>query len=99
MARVKMVLTRPNVDVLWYLQSEEYTEEVNNYVQTKYNFGIPSSTPTFSFDSLTQTRNRIGSLDLCTEFYDELNNPDSILYRRKAYYDAVGITYEYTLIP
>ena len=93
MASVQMVFNRHNLGKLWY----PFTDEETSYIKEKYK-DIPP-TDDISSDGLILTRTRTGSLELCTAFYNELNDPESILYQRKTYFLQQNITFTCTLIP
>ena len=107
-ATVKITQTRPSVDVEWYRSSEE--EQA--YYESKYST-LTRSIKVFPEErprdangfAITNTphiilkRERVimGENPLITEFYNELNNPTSILYvNRIAHFQANGIQYEIT---
>ncbi len=97
MAKLKMTVTRPSASVEWY----KVPPDEIAFVNSKY-LGLNPTINRFNldggaFDSV-EVRTRVGSLLLCQDFYDELNNPSSILYRRKAYYEANGCTVVYQLV-
>lgn len=97
MAKLKMTVTRPSASVEWYkVPPDEIT-----YVNSKY-LGLNATLNRFNpdgglFDSV-EVRTRVGNLLQCQDFYNELNNPSSILYRRKNYYEANGCTVVYQLL-
>ena len=103
-ATVTISMTRPSEDVEWYPSSPEERA----YYDSKYSSFTNSVTPVFDPGTEETTedtkpwsnkkiRKVMGETPLITEYYNELNNPESILYvNRIAHFQANGIQYQIT---
>ena len=95
MSSIKITIERPSRNVDWFT----FSKETKDYLELKYrnlSFAQPAN---ISLNELTATRFVSGKLEPITELYNELNDPESVLYARKKYCDENGFTLTYQLIP
>ena len=90
MATVKQTYTRESAAAEWYAS----TPETQQYIAGAY----PNLVFYQNLSLLVSIKDRVGSLEDCQRFYNELNDPTSILYARKVHCDAVGISYNFEVI-
>ena len=93
MASVKITEERTLKQTPWY----KFNREERLYIKKFQDLTLNISE--ISENGLIREVTRTGSIELCREFLNELNDPSTVYNNRKKYCDENGIKIMYTLIP
>ena len=94
MAYIQITLTRPSADVDWYNPSREEITELHEL----YDNNISTLTD-YAADGLSCVNRREGRSAIIQQLKDDLNDPTSLIYKRKQYWIDNNIAFNIVHVP